>query len=78
MVIYNLKIGNVKKKKGAFVIEVSLNPSIYFDANAIPNDYDKFSTFTKAKSEVLRQLKRDVSEYNSVIRYVQSLKVPNS
>ena len=77
MAVFIGSINTSKKKKGAYVIEVSLNPSIEYNVNTIPNDYDSFSTLSKAKSEIIRQLKMNIAQYNSAIKYIQKLNEPN-
>ena len=68
-----VRIGGVKKG-GAWVIEASTAPSIYFDESQTPDGIIYFSTFAKAKAQLIKQLKAYINDYKAAISYVQSLK----
>jgi hypothetical protein len=61
-------------KKGAWVIDISLTPSIEYNPEAVADGWYIHETFAKAKSALLKELRNNQRAWTDAIKHTNSLK----
>jgi hypothetical protein len=62
-----------QKNSGAWVIEISLNPQIFYFEGAVADGFYRYETFAKAKRALIKELKIQQTAWSDAIKYTNRL-----